>query len=227
MRRLLLLAVAVALAGCQGAAPAPPVEPAVVAAPVTVKPPETTSPTQIALMRRNQAVTVGMRADEAFRIFRETREGGFEDERLPPRFARPYAARSWESGSRGFGVITFEDRVVSAMYQEDKASYERALELVQMHQDRMGAPADRVFAGKRLTYWFWEKDKQRLMILAFRSSGPEGVRITMAMGDAVVLDALRIAPEIAEKEVPNVDQRLSDLDSEKNSTSAQKGEPTS
>lgn len=223
MRRLLFLAVALALAGCQGAAPVPTVEPAAMAAPASVKPPETTSPTQIALIRRNQAVTVGMRPDDAFRIFRETREGGFEDERLPPRFTRPYAARSWESGSRGFGVITFEDRVVAAMYQEDKASYERALELVQVHQDRMGAAADHVYAGKRLTYWFWEKDKQRLMILAFRSTGPEGVRITMTMGDAVVLDALRIAPEIAEKEVPNVDQRMSDLDLEKNSTAARKG----
>lgn len=223
MRRLLLPAFVLVLAGCQGAVPSGATEPAVVVAPITVRPPATTSPTRVALVRRNLAVTVGMRADEAFRVFRETREGGFEDERLPPRFARPYAARSWESGSKGFGVITYEDRVVAAMYQEDKASYERALELVQSHQDRMGEPANRVFAGKRLTYWFWDKDGQRLMILAFRSAGPEGVRITMAMGDAVTLDALRISPDLAEKEVPSVDQRLSDQDSEKNSTAARKG----
>jgi hypothetical protein len=113
-------------------------------------------------------------------------------------------------------VLTYQDRVVAAMYQEDRASFERALELVQTHQDRLKRPADDVIAGKRLTYWFWKNPEgQRLMILAFQSSGPSGVRITATMGDAVVLDALNASPDHARKEVPDVDRRLSEGESQK------------
>jgi hypothetical protein len=218
MRRVLPFAAAFALAGCQAAAP-PPTPTTVPEAPsYAVAPPGTTAATNVALVRKGQFVTVGMTADEAFRIFRDPREGGFEDERLPPGFSAPYRARSWEGGPRGFGVITFRDQVVAAMYQEDRASYDRALELVQVHQERMGRPADETFAGKRTNYWFWEQDRQRLMILAFQTGGPEGVKITAAMGDAVVLDALGISAKQAREETPQVDRILSDRDASKNST---------
>ncbi len=46
-------------------------------------------------------------------------------------------------------------------------------------------------SGKKVTYWFWELNNQRLMICAFQSSSKnKGLELTIAMGDDVVLDAL-------------------------------------
>ncbi len=225
VRRALPLAVALVLSGCQGAAPVvgPPTPSEAARVEARVAPPKNPTPTDIALVRRGQLVSVGMTADEAFRVFRDPREGGFEDERLPPNFAAPYRARSWEGKDRGFGVITYQDRVVAAMYQEQKASYQRALEFVQVHQDRLQRPADITVPGRKVNFWFWEQDDQRLRVCAFQSGGKDGVKITTAMGDITVLDALNASPSKAREEAPRVDRLMANEETQKNSEVAAKG----
>lgn len=203
------------LAGCQSPTPTAPTPTPPAVSVRTVADPVSTTQTDIALVRRNQRVTVGMRADDAFRIFRDPKDGGFEYERLPAGFGSGYHARSWEGGPKGFGVITFKDQVVLAMFQERHSTFDRALELVQAHQDHMGRVADKVVAGKRLNYWFWEQDDQRLMIVAFQKGSQEGVEITAAMGDRNVMDAIGAKVSKATSDFPRVDRALAQQDEQK------------
>lgn len=211
---LLSLVTVAGLAGCQSDTSRAVADLAATVHP-RVAPPATINPTDIGLMKNGQAVTVGMSVAEAFKVFRDSREGGFEDDRLPSGFSSPYRARSWEAGAHGFGVITYQDQVVMAMYQENRSSFERAREMVRDHQERMGRVANDAIAGKRLNYWFWEQDGQRIMILAHQQPRNEGVSITAAMGDAVVMTALGMSAELARKESERVDRLVSEEEAKK------------
>jgi hypothetical protein len=180
-------------------------------------------PTKIALVSDERTVRVGMRPTEAFAALRELQESGFEDERLPSGFAAPYRARSRETASGGFGVISYRDQVVAAMHQELKVSYERVQEVLESHRKHMGREADQQVAGSRVNYWFWEEDNQRLMILAFRKDPSDGVQLTVAMGDRTVMDALKASPTLAEIERDRVDRILSERDNVQNRTPVRKG----
>lgn len=197
----------VGLAGCQPApvAPTPPQAAVTIA---TVTAPSHLGSTNIALVRQDRAVTVGMRVTEAFDIFRDAREGGFEDERLPAGFAPPYRARSWETSQRGFGVISYQDVVAAAMYQERDCPLDRLGDYVDLHTRRMNRSPDRQIFSKHLNYYFWEEDGQRLMILGFQKPGGSGVQLTMAMGDTVVMDAIGASIASAEREKERVDKLL-------------------
>lgn len=203
---LLLVLIAAGLVGCQSSNP-----PASVAATPTtsvVGAPTHKEETVVALVRQDKAVTVGMRGSEAFDIFRDSREAGFEDDRLPPGFAAPYRARSWESSQRGFGVITYQESVVAAMYQEHDCALDRMQQWVDSHRRRMSRDPDHRVISKRLNYYFWEEDGQRLMILAFQKKAAGTVELTMAMGDIIVLDAIGASPARAEFEKERVDRLL-------------------
>lgn len=180
-----------------------------------VAPPASVNPTDIGLLKNGQAVTVGMSVAEAFKIFRDPREGGFEEDRLPAGFVSPYRAHSWEAGAHGFGVITYQDQVVCALYQENRSTFERARQLVRDHQERMGREAGEVIAGKQLNYWFWEQAGQRIMILAHQQKGREGVSITAAMGDSIVLDALGMSSEQARRESGKLDKAVVETEANK------------
>jgi len=163
--------------------------------------------TQIALVRRGEPVTVGMKPEEAFRIFKDPGRLGFERNDLPPGFPEGYRARTWEAESQGFGVITFNDRIVVAMYQEERANQERVSEFVRVHQERMGQMRPQIINGRRVSYWFWELDGQRLMICAFQTER-DGVRITTSMGDAGVLEALGVNYDRALRDQEKIDRAL-------------------
>lgn len=202
----LLILVVAGLVGCQSSPPAPTA--ANIAPTSTLGAPTHRQETNIALVRQGKTVTIGMRGPEAFDVFRDAREGGFEDDRLPPGFAAPYRARSWESSQRGFGVITYQDGVVAAMYQEHDCTLDQMQKWVDVHAQQMNRGPDQRVISKRLNYYFWEEGGQRLMILGFQKKATGMVELTMAMGDTDVLDAIGASPDRANFEKDRVDRLL-------------------
>jgi len=205
-RLLVLIAGPLFLVGCSGTEPmthpaaTAPIKPS---AP-TVGEPFTTEPTKMALIHKGKTVTVGMSADAALKVFQDVRSGGFEADQLPPGFAEPYRARSWEDGQHGFGVILYNDRVVSAMYQEEVASFDRLKEFVLEYRAVLNGVQPQLIQGKRVDYWIWDKDDQRVVICGFEAD-PNRVKITACMGDSRVLDAIGMSYERAIRDQAKVD----------------------
>jgi len=91
------------------------------------------------------------------------------------------------------------------MFHEDELKQERVDEIVQEHRDQLGGVRpDNLITAKRVTYWFWKMENQRLMICAFQKD-QRGIELTVAMGDDVVMDALGMSPEQAAKDAALVD----------------------
>ncbi len=196
----------IAICGCQGTE-TPPAESLATASPkpIAVGVPVTSLPTDIGLVvRRGLPITVGFSPDAAFRLFRDPKQSGFEFDDLPPKFQWPYKARTWEEAHMGFGEILYNSQLVAAMYQEDNGDQERVNQLLVAHRDQINGRAPEQIGGKRVNYWFWEKDGQRLMICAY-PTGRDVIKITVAMGDNVVMDALGISPDKARKDLNQVD----------------------
>ena len=207
---LSLLGLVAVLAGCQTAEPVaqqpiPIVVPRKVAA---VGRPRSTTPTKIALVvRRGLPITVGFGApNKAFDPFRDPKIFVSEFNDLPARFEYPYTARTWEAGKMGLGEILYDGDLVGAVYHQDQAKQERIDEIVAAHKDQLdGRRPDRLITSRRVTYWFWQIDTQRLMICAYQKD-QKGIELTVAMGDEVVMDALGMSPEQAAADAKKVDE---------------------
>ncbi len=207
-----LILIATVLAGCQGgAALAPEASSPPVVKEASVSAPITREATDIALVvRPGNPITVWSSADAAFRKFQDPKQVGFEYDNLPPKFQPPYSARTWEEDHihMGFGEILYNGGLAAAIYQEDKGNQDRVDRLVRDHQDQMGSRlTPTTLKGKRVSYWFWEKDDQRLMICAY-ATDRDVIKITVAIGDNVVMDALGMSPDQARKDQIKVDMSL-------------------
>ncbi len=195
VRALLFCAAALVVAGCDPSVGLSRDETAQVAPADSVKGPGSTLPTAVSLLAIKGQVKVGDTVDHAYAVLPPPVEA-YEFKDLPPGFQPPYAARGWESGRQGFGVITHEKLVVAAMYQLDRID-EATLNLTKRaYQDLLGAPTHQI-SGTNVRYWFWARELQSLVICALRSS--RGLHVTIAMGDNAVLSGLRISPEEAER----------------------------
>ncbi|MEZ0324460.1 MAG: hypothetical protein ACAH95_01015 [Fimbriimonas sp.] len=180
-----------------------------------VDPPRTDFPTEVALVRSGHKVHVGDKPDEAFQLLLAGRSGGFTSERLPAGFVTPYVVRAWEGADEGFGLVAYSAKVVCAMYQETKASQDRANEVRQAHQELMGSVQPEIISGDKVTYYFWDyqikdaeglvKGTQRLMIMVFQT-GPSTVFLTTAMGDSKVMDGLGMNTEQARNDQVQADK---------------------
>ena len=201
-----------ALAGCQsGDALIPEPEPATDHAKVdSVAKPVSFSATEIALVIVKNPITVGYSSEGAFQLFhdRDSSKSGFEKVDLPPKFQFPYRALTWESGHSGFGEITYNSVLVFAMYQEDVSALykgdkaqDRVDQLVKDHKDQLNGKAPDEVKGEkggRIHYYFWDEDNQRLMICSYQNAQDETM-VTVAMGDDVVMDALDMSKQKAER----------------------------
>ena len=203
-----MIVLSAVLVGCQGSevttaqiSPTPTLKVASVPAP------RTKEPTDIALaVRRGTPITVWASPEASLRKFQDPKQVGFEYNTLPPKFEPPYSARTWEEDHAhiGFGEILYDGGLAAAVYQEDRGNQDRVDELVRDHQDLVGRLRPTTLQGKRVSYWFWDKDDQRLMICAF-STGPNVIKITVAIGDDVVMDALGMSADQATKDQVKVD----------------------
>jgi hypothetical protein len=208
MKRVLLLAFGMtALLGCQSSeAPTAEAAPAPVPRKLAqVGTPSSSEPTKIGLVvRKGPAITVGYPSpDKLLEQFHDPKHFGSEYDDLPSNFDAAYRARTWETAHMGFGEITYHGELVAAMYQEDKVDQDRVDELVDAHRAQVDL-LPTMLHGKKVSYWFWEVPNQRLMICAYQS-GHEGIKLTVAMGDNNVMDALGISPTFANKDLARID----------------------
>ena len=192
-----------ALAGCQGDA-LPFKSPSGDSADtVSVDVPKSLAPGKLAMYAHGETIRVGDSAEDALKIFPRPKTA-FEFTDLPPKFQKPYQVKGWESSREGFGVILFQQKIAVALWHQDKATQDDLDRLVKLHQDQSPGRAVTV-PGKHVNYWFWENAGQRLMICSLQGHGPS-VLLTVAMGDNVVMDALKINPVQAHRDRDEVDK---------------------
>jgi hypothetical protein len=94
------------------------------------------------------------------------------------------------STGEGYGAIIFQNRVVGAMYQLDKADPQAVAELVQEQKTGMPLLASVEKAEKTAHYWFWSDGGQTAMVCS-NQAGPN-LNLTIAMGDNEVLKAIDV-----------------------------------
>lgn len=198
MRKAVLLSVAVILlAGCS----AEEAKEAVVksATPVeTVKlAGKTAADAGVAMSYEGHSVRVGDSWEEAQKVFPERRLA-YGLRSLPERFGSDFSAHGWETNEgQGYGVITYKDLVVAAVYHTEDVENDYAESLFEAQRAGTGAlPMQQVVTGT-LTWNFWQGNSgtQRLMVL--RDKGKKGTDVTILMGDANVLDALGATKPVA------------------------------
>jgi len=138
MRKILALCLPLLVVGCQGGDTPPstttPSAPTVAA----LGRPATAKSSAVALVNGGDEVTVGMTAKNAFKVFPPPNDGDLGQEQLPPVFQPPYAAKTWETTGRGFGVITYEEYVAAAIYEVDQASDEMVDRFTDVQQSICG-----------------------------------------------------------------------------------------
>ena len=206
MRRLIVLSlVAVLLVGCQASETGQLQPSAIASAPVhpltMVGEPSSTTPTKIGLvLKKGALITVGFaKPSEIFDKFKTPGVFGSEYNDLPAKFGSPYRARTWETAKTGFGEILYNDTLVAAVYHMDHATIEQVQDMKIVHQDQLDGvlPDFKCEDGLSVNYWIWTREKQRLVICAYRKNekDPAGFQLTVAMGDDIVMDALDMSPD--------------------------------
>ncbi len=210
MRNFALCAVAIVLVGCGSSEPAaqPEAPPTVVAE--VVGPPASVLRSKLAMLRGGERLYIGDNWDSAIAYIPVPKQS-FELSDLPEKFKSPlYRARGWEKGSQSFGVIFFEGRLALGMLQNDRGTTEDLSDLVLKYEGVFGP--SKAVAGAKVNYWFWQDGSTRLMICGIKKK--DYVKITTALADEVLCQALGISPEAAEVDQVKVDSKLGAAESD-------------
>ncbi|MFQ3587317.1 MAG: hypothetical protein SNJ74_10065 [Fimbriimonadaceae bacterium] len=159
-------------------------------------PPDFSRRSRLALMGPGRRLRVGDPATQALEFFdRPARTFVLRDR--PPAFPEEYRSKGWESEAESFAIISYDNRVVLALYTLQGAD-ERTLkeEFLDVYLAEYGFLEPTVVPpGPSARYWFWEDNGHRLMICAAR--GKAGLTISLAIGDESAMDALRMSPSWA------------------------------
>ena len=151
---------------------------------------DTTTP--LNLERLGRRLKIGDEAVIAQEVFpKPPKAYVFND--LPERLGGDFDGRGWESRDEGFGAILYSGRVALAMrqfYAIDAARYEELLDTIKTANRRV---APQQMNGENVDFWFWESTPQILMVLR-RGVKQGSFDITIALGDASVMDALEMTP---------------------------------
>ncbi|MFZ4508613.1 MAG: hypothetical protein ACOYON_13040 [Fimbriimonas sp.] len=208
---------ALSLWGCGGSSAAPEVTKAV-AEPARVQAPSLSARSSVALIRHSGRLRVGDTFGTGFEVFPAPARS-FEFTQLPERFGRPYSARGWQAVHEGFGMVAYSGIVVAGVYQVSGAKPDILYELLAAQETSLKGVNSSMVASSRARYWFWEvpgfdgsqpattadgsETRHRVMICALQTKA--GLNITVAMGDAVVLDALGMSQVKARQNTAAVD----------------------
>ncbi len=149
----------------------------------------------IAMSFEGNTVHVGDAWESAEKLFPEHR-GSYRLRSLPARFGSSFEAHGWESTDRqgdrvvsyGYGVVTYKDMVIAAVYHAEDQEPAHAQELLDAQRNGTGTLKMTEVKTGDLQWNYWEDGTQRLMVL--QDKGKKGTDVTVLMGDAKVLDAL-------------------------------------
>ncbi len=191
VRKVWILGLAVIAVGCGGGDSANKAGSPAPSTVASVAPPSSLAPTELALFEGPAKVKVGDSADDADKAF-PMPPGAFPFKEIPAGFQGDYRARGYDTSRDGFGVILYDNRVALAMRREENLTSGEITETFKEYQSAYGDPHDAVL-GARIQYWFWEAEGQRLMLCAVPDSRDSSrIDLTIAVGDHVVMDALRM-----------------------------------
>ena len=204
MQKVLVLAgFALVLAGCGEATRATAAGPVrhVTVAP----PPDFARQHHLALMgdRDNDVLFVGDTEDQAAKFYHAP-ASAYAIRELPQGFEAPYHAESWTSTSatiqaKDFGVIYYDTKIALAMFHETGITATDVNSTEVDYQHEYGNPTENI-AGNKVHYSFWEDPitNERLMICAVQDrKDPERFDLTTAVGNELVMDALRMSSSAA------------------------------
>lgn len=199
--------------GCQGEessnAGAPSSKPAAEVFSEAVAAPHSTVKTDLAIVRADGRLHVGDTMDTANELFRPPK-GSYEFSELPPHFTAPtYRAKGWDSRREGFGVLLHDSRIAFAMHQLLRSDLDTLREIVVRHKDALGYKNLQVYETAHVHYWFWTQESQCLMICGLENKG--AVKITVALGDTVVTNALGISLEEAKRDGSRAEDAISKM----------------
>lgn len=177
--------------------------------------PEVSSKTQVpapgplevgkfSLPKEDRSLKLGDSLQQALRVFPEP-SGAFHYADLPEGFALPYQSSVWETNREGFGVITYNDKAVLVMHQVEGVDQERLNQVVEAFRSMGGTTTYEFIPGGRVNYWFWEDRSQRLMVCGMLID-QKNLRITIALGERTVMDALGISATKARIDARTVDE---------------------
>lgn len=125
---------------------------------------------------------------------------------LPPGFQAPYRARGYETQHDGLGVIYYDNEVALAMHHEENLSSTDVDNETRAYTSLFGNPTS-TLSGRQVRYWFWQVDQRRLMICATMDQHQKDrYDLTVAVGDSVVMDALRMNRAAASEDQPESDK---------------------
>ena len=204
MRKLGWLMMAVALAGCQqGGAPSPVAATSTAQEEEVVAGPGPLQPSELRMIRNDKQLALGDTWSEAINVF-ETPRNAFEFSQLPPRFAAPYRARGWENSRESFGVISYDDAIVTALYQRDRATIEQVDAVFALYDQAYANLKPMRIDGKSVRTMFWEQNGQRIMVQAAQTP-KSGLHLTVALGQIAVMDELGASPIRAREDIAALD----------------------
>ena len=165
--------------------------------------PHSTLKSDLAIFRDRGQLHVGDTWDTAIELFHPPK-GSFDFSDLPPRFQTPpYKVKGWDARREGFGVILYQGLIAAAMHQLPKSDLDQLNEIVSEHRRGLSPLVPKHVEGRRAQYWIWSADTQRLVIVGLQAQN--SVKITVALGDTVVMDALGLSENDAVRDAKRVD----------------------
>jgi hypothetical protein len=159
-------------------------------------------------------VAIGDTEDQVTRVFYPPKDAyDFRD--LPPGFQQPYRASGFQNKTSGFGAIYYDSHLAEATLHEDLLTLEQvnASEAAYEKDPNFGTPFD-TERGLGVFYWFWDDadHQQTMMMCAVQDkTDPKKFDLTTAIGDNVVMEALRMNPASAKEDRLALQHRATNL----------------
>jgi hypothetical protein len=199
--------VAVFLVGC----PAPESTPKkAVAMPAIVLPKTVEAPADLrstsdslALITESDPLFVGDSFEQVDKLF-PSPAGSVPVKELPAAFGTEYEGRGYDAGSKSFGAIFYADKLALAMTYRSALKVAESSAITKSYHDRFGPPDISVGKGF-ISYSFWEKESQRLMMCVSTDEKTQLRNLTISVGHKNLMDALRMSDRHATNDVRNAE----------------------
>jgi hypothetical protein len=153
--------------------------------------PKTLESGRLYLRGPNGEIRVGDSQDTWEKVF-PTPAGAYISTTLPSGFESPYRARTYENNKEGAGVLLYGERIALITLRNENLTAQQAEEIIQSYVNEFGPAAE--LSNVKISYWFWNKDSQRLMICQTPDPlNQDKWDLTIALGDTAPMDALRMS----------------------------------
>lgn len=150
-------------------------------------------------------VKLGLNLEEAKKLL--PRPGrSFPIQEIPEGLDGQFDVTGWEQGPLSIGMISAKGRVALFLEIQERADQDSALERVAEISERHGLPSTTVTQGPT-RYWFWEAPSERIMVCLTPSGGGR-FSLSSALGNPVLMTALRMSPQLALEDAAEAEKLL-------------------